>query len=148
MFIYLAASHEGSHVDLTMTLRKFYVEDILSNQCITVTPDTELPEILKSIFHSQQEDFPVVEQGRLVGLLARIDLIARIHDVGLVGKVKDVMRTQFPVVGPKDLLTSVYAKMEGSKLKAIPVVKDGMLCGMLRMEDISKVYVIMSAKNK
>lgn len=146
LFVYMAASQEELRVDLRMTLRKFYVKDILPEQFLSIEPDTPLSKVLEFIFHSHQEDFPVTEGGRLVGLLTRADIISTIHQFGLNKKVGEVMRRDFLTAKPDDLLTNVHKMMEESGLKAIPILREGSLCGIIALEDISKVYMVMSAR--
>lgn len=147
LFIYLAASHEGAQVDIRMTLRQFYVEDVLPSQFHTVTTQMPLSKVLELIFHFHQEDFPVVEGEQLVGFLDRSDIISAIHQFGIDKQVGDIMRRQFPTAKPKDLLTSVHKIMESSGVKAIPVLEGTRLDGIVTIEDISRVYIMMSGKS-
>jgi CBS-domain-containing membrane protein len=52
------------------------VNDIMSTQVITISPDTELDEISYILKHIHR--LPVVEAGKLVGLVSRSDLLKRI----------------------------------------------------------------------
>ncbi|MFN7171108.1 MAG: site-2 protease family protein, partial [Candidatus Omnitrophota bacterium] len=65
-FVYFAASQEGAQVDLRMVLKRFFVRDILNPNFISISPQTTINEILGLIFHTHQEDFPVVEGENLV----------------------------------------------------------------------------------
>jgi len=56
------------------------------------------------------------------------------------------MRTKFPIVVPEELLTDVQKKMEDSEIRALPVVKKGRTLGIIALEDISRVYSMMSKR--
>ena len=147
IFIYIAASQEGLQVDIRTTLRRFRVKDVLPSQFLTVELDTTLSKVLELIFHSHQEDFPVVEGGKLVGFLARSDVISTIHQFGLDKQVGDIMRREFPTASVLDSLTSVHSRLlEEAHLKAMPVLKDNQLYSIVTLEDISRVYMIMSQR--
>lgn len=145
-FIYVAASQEELQVDIRMILKNFRVKDLLSPEYLSVTPDATLSKVLELMFHSHVEDFPVVEGDRLVGLLTRADITRAVHQYGMGKSVKEAMRREFPTAKASDPLTSVHKKMQESGIKAVPILKDDRLCGIITVEDISKVYTIMSAR--
>lgn len=147
-FIFIAASQEGMQVDLRLTLRRFSVKDVLPEQFVSVSPSTPLSEVLGLTMHSHQEDFPVVQDGKIKGLLTRSDIILTIHQFGVQKLVKDVMRTDFPVVQVKDPLIKAHRLMEEWQLKAIPVMRREEVAGIVSLEDISRVYLLMSTSKR
>ncbi|MCQ9208593.1 MAG: CBS domain-containing protein, partial [Omnitrophica bacterium] len=145
-FIFIAASSEGMQVDLRLTLRKFSVKDVLPEQFFSVSPSTPLAQVLERTMHSHQEDFPVIENGKLVGLLTRADVILTIHQFGLQKQVQGVMKKDFPTVCLGDSLIKAHKLMEQWRLKAIPVLNKSKIIGIVSLEDISRVYLLMSGK--
>jgi len=146
VFIYMAASSEEMQVDVRETIKRFYVKDVLPEKFLTLSKDVPLNKVLELIFHSHQEDFPVVEDHKLIGFVTRNDIIATVHQFGTGRLVKDVMRNDFPTVSSKDFLTEAQKKMETSGFKALPVLNNGKLAGIISLEDISRVYTVMSKK--
>lgn len=146
IFIYIAASQEELQVDIMETLKRFKVKDILPEQYLTVNRETRLSKVLELIFHSHQEDFPVLEGDQVVGFVTRADLISAIHQYGLDKVVGEVMRRDFPSAGPRDSLIKVHKLMEESNLKAVPIIEEGRLAGVITMEDLGKIYSLMSVK--
>ncbi|MDD5496272.1 MAG: CBS domain-containing protein [Candidatus Omnitrophica bacterium] len=144
IFIYMAASGEEMQVDVKETLKKFRVRDILSRDFLTLDKDATLSRVLELIFHSHQEDFPVMEGGRAVGFVTRQDIISGIHQHGMEKKVGDIMRKSFPVVKETDPLIKVHAAMQAGGMSALPVVRNGEVIGVVTLEDISRVYSIAS----
>jgi len=145
-FIFMAASQEGMQVDLRLTLRKFSVKDVLPDKFFSVAAFTPLSEVLALTLHSHQEDFPVVEDGRVVGLLTRADIILTIHQFGMQKLVKDIMRKDFPTLRINDSLIKAQRLMEEWHMKAIPVLKRDEVLGIVSLEDISRAYLLMSGK--
>ncbi|MFH1046594.1 MAG: site-2 protease family protein [Candidatus Omnitrophota bacterium] len=143
-FIYMAATQEGMQVDIRLTLRKFYVKDVLPSQFLSVSPLSPLSEVIALTLHGHQEDFPVIDQGKLVGLLSRTNIMQAIHQSGLNTQVKEVMSTQFPTLRVYEPLIKAHKLMEEWKIKAIPVVNDTAVVGVVSLEDISRVYMLMS----
>lgn len=143
VFIYMAASAEEAQVDVKETIKGFRVRDILPKEFMTLHSDVSISKVLELIFHTHQEDFPVVDDDRLVGFLTRADIIINIHQHGTGGLVRDIMRTEFPTISPDNFLTDIQRIMEESKMKALPVVKEKKVFGVITLEDISRVYSVM-----
>ena len=148
VFIYMAASAEEMQVDVREAIRKFYVKDVLPDQFFTLSEEVSLAKVLDLMFHSHQEDFPVIAKHKLVGFLTRSDIIANMHQSGSEKSVKDIMRKEFPTVEPTTLLTDVQKTMLESGFKALPVLKNKKLEGIISLEDISRVYSVMSNHGK
>ncbi|HZS78628.1 MAG TPA: CBS domain-containing protein [Ktedonobacteraceae bacterium] len=51
------------------------VGDIMTRGVISVTPDTELEEASHILVHERIKRLPVVEQGRVIGILSRGDVV-------------------------------------------------------------------------
>ena len=127
IFVYFAASHEEAEVDIKTTLAKYKVADVLSGEYRTVTGDTTLSQVLDIVMHSHQEDFPVVENGKLVGLLTRLAIIKSVHQFGKEKKVSEIMRKGFPTISVDDPLKKAHLLMQESSVRAIPVLRDKVL---------------------
>jgi Zn-dependent protease/CBS domain-containing protein len=147
IFVYFAASRELTQVDIKMLLHKFHVQDILNRNFTTVSPQIKIAEILDLTFHTHQDDFPVMEEGRLVGFLVRNDILRAIHEHGMDKSAGEIMRQVFPVIKPEEPLSQVYNKLQESNLRAAPVVKENQLLGLVTLEDISRVYFVISGKS-
>ena len=146
IFIYMAASAEESHVDIKATLKGFKVKDILSAQFLTLDKNTQISKVLELIFHTHQEDFPVMEEKRMVGFVTRGDIITAMHKSGPTTRISNIMRTNVPTVTPEDKLTKIQRIMEENQIKALPVVRGSVICGIVTLEDIGRVYSIMVQK--
>lgn len=146
IFVYFAASQEGTQVDIKALLKRFRVQDILNRNFTPVSPETKITEILDLIFHTHQEDFPVLENGRLVGFLPRNDILYAVHQHGLDKTAGEIMHRDFPTISPEDSLSRVYNKLEAANFRAAPVVKEEQILGLVTLEDISRVYLVISGK--
>jgi Zn-dependent protease len=146
IFVYMAASAEESHVNLKETLKGFKVKDILSSQFLTLNKDTPISRVLEIVFHTHQEDFPVMEGRNIAGFVTRGDIITALHKSGPGTLISSIMRTNVPTVAPEDKLTKVQHIMEENQIKALPVVRNSVVCGVVTLEDIGRVYSIMAQR--
>jgi Zn-dependent protease len=81
-FVFLGASGEAQLVRQREQMRGLAVSDVMGTKgrTETVTPYHNFGQILDSVIHGYQEDFPVVdEDGNLVGIITRNEIMAAAH---------------------------------------------------------------------
>lgn len=144
VFIYMAASSEGLQVDVDETIKRYSVQDILSGDFVSVDTGTTLSKILELIFHTHQEDFPVIENGSLAGFITRSEVLRGIHEGGKEINAGSVMRRDIPAVRATDGLHVVRKLMQKHNTRALPVEKNGTIAGVVTLEDINRLYVMVN----
>lgn len=146
-------------------------KDIMTTDIISVTPDTDIPTAARLLIEKKINGVPVVENGKLVGILTQSDLITQqktlklpsvftlldgIVPLGGMDKVEREMKkitamtvrdamTPNPVtVVPEARLDEVAAIMVDERLHTLPVVADGKVVGILGKSDVLRT--LMAAK--
>ena len=146
VFIFFGANGEAQMVRQRELTRGMIVSDVMGTRprLETVTPYHTFGQVLDSVIHGFQEDFPVVdEDGKLVGMITRSEIMAAAHSPERYAAVRDVMKTDFPTVSPDaDLFADGARLLQESGLKALPVVRAGELVGMLTMDDIGQAALL------
>ena len=56
------------------------VKEVMTRNVITFTPDTPLTRVLQTLVDFRVKSFPVLDGGRLAGIIAREDLVRALHD--------------------------------------------------------------------
>ena len=125
------------------------VRDCMKSPVITVTPDTLIDNALETMREKHVHRLPVVENGKLVGLVTRNiirDTIPSspapltlwgIHYALSCMKVRDVMITDVIVVHPDDTIKEVLVTSEKHRIGTFPVVDaNGNLVGILTNTDL------------
>ena len=110
----------------------------------TVTPSHTFAQVLDSVIHGYQEDFPVVdESGNLVGMLTRDEIMTAAHSPERYSSVRDLMKTNVPTISSEaDLFEEALPILQQSGLRALPVTENGELVGMLTVEDVSHTSLL------
>jgi Zn-dependent protease/CBS domain-containing protein len=146
VFIFFGANGEAEMVRQRELMRGLLVSDVMGTRprLETVTPYHTFGQVLDSVIHGYQDDFPVVdESGNLVGMLTRNEIMAAAHSPERYSSVRDVMKTEFPLISPDaDLFTDGARILQESGLRALPVVRAGNLVGMLTMDDIGQAALL------
>jgi acetoin utilization protein AcuB len=124
------------------------VRDRMTTTVCTISPDTSLEQAGMLMRSRHIRRLPVLEGGRLVGIVTWTDLmraqpspattLGRWEILGLLEKtaIRGVM-TRFPeVVGPETGMEEAAAIMRRRKIGALPVVRDGNLVGIITESDV------------
>ncbi len=125
------------------------VRDCMKSPVFTVTPDTLIDNAMETMREKHVRRLPVVENGKLVGLVTRKTIIEAIPSpstaLTLWGlhyqlscmKVRDVMITDVIVVHPDDTIKEVLAISEKHRIGTFPVVDaNGNLVGIITNTDL------------
>lgn len=115
----------------------------------TFAPDTGVAGLLQSMSkHSRQEVFPVLENGRLVGIISLEDLLAIASQPQLDGLVNaaDVMRAPISL-RPDENLRVAFETMLAQGVRELPVAdEEGRVIGFIDETSIAHAY--MAVRNK
>jgi Zn-dependent protease/CBS domain-containing protein len=145
VFIFFGASGEEQMVRQRELASSLLVSDVMGTKprTETVTPYHTFGQVLDSVIHGYQEDFPVVDDGKLVGMITRQEIMAAAHSPERYASVRDLMKTDVPSVSSKDDLFKDGARiLQQSGLRALPVTEDGELVGMLTIEDVGQAKLL------
>ncbi len=151
VFIFFGASGEAQMVRQRETMRGLSVSDVMGTKrrTETVTPYHNFGQVLDAVIHGYQEDFPVVsEDGKLVGIITRSEILSAAHSPDRYASVRDLMKTDVPTISPEaDLFADGYRILQESGLRALPVVEDGELVGMLTTDDVGQASLLRDLRH-
>ncbi|MFH0952723.1 MAG: site-2 protease family protein [Verrucomicrobiota bacterium] len=148
IFVFLSAETEERSVHVKDLLRDVLAEDAMVTDFVSLQPDDTLGRCLENVYHRKQEDFPVEQDGRLVGVLSRKDWLAALHRDGSQALIRDVMRRRFVCVSPKTPLLRLYQDLAAFKQGVLPVVDGGKILGLLTVEDVSRYLMVQEANQR
>ena len=98
LFVWLGAAQEASMVQMRSALAGIPVRRAMITEFQILRPDDTLDQAVEHIRSGLRQDFPVVEDGRLVGVLTRSDLTAALGRHGPGARVREIMRRDFVTV--------------------------------------------------
>lgn len=117
------------------------VRDVMTRDPRTVAPDTSCREAARLMRDEDAGVMPVVENGRVVGIVTDRDLAMRIVAEGRDTNtpVREVMSGDVHVCTPDDRLVDAVRIMGEENVRRLPVVdRDDRLRGMLSMTDVAR----------
>jgi Zn-dependent protease/CBS domain-containing protein len=140
LFVWIGAQVEAQLAHVHASLAGVPVSRAMVTRFAVVTPDEPVSAIVDRMLGGFQEDVPVVEGTRLVGLLGREAVLRAAVAGSANAPVRCVMRSDFPVVGESDSLDLAFERLQSSGLQCIPVVRGDELVGVLPADNV--VYVL------
>jgi predicted transcriptional regulator len=114
----------------------------------SVSPSEPLRTAAQHVLAGFQQDFPVVEDSKVVGVLTRDDLLRAIATEGIDAPIGTVMRTGCEVADPSEMLETVLARLQSARCRSLPVIRRGVLVGMLTLENIGEFMMLQAAVRK
>jgi len=124
------------------------VREIMMGSPVTLKPDETLDLANDVISLGRIRHIPIVEDGRLVGLLSERDMMGATTTTifGLKRKsksallksvlIKDVMKKKVVTVKPDTPIKDAAHLMKEKKIGCVPVVDEGALVGLVTTTDI------------
>ncbi|NOY87744.1 MAG: CBS domain-containing protein [Deltaproteobacteria bacterium] len=130
-----------------------FARDYMTKAIATVHPDDLVIDVAKTMQHEGIRHVPVVENGRLVGIVSRntlrdaspskaTDLSKReINFLLSKMKVREVMKKEVITCGPDAHVEDVARTMQTKRIGAMPVVEKGKLLGILTNNDMFRILM-------
>jgi Zn-dependent protease/predicted transcriptional regulator len=145
LFVWLSAAGEASAVQEQSALAGVPLEEVMVTDVRTLAPHDPLARAVELILAGFQQDFPVVEDGQVVGVLTRRDLLRVLAERGEQASVGASMRRDFQLATPDEPVEEALARLQASGSHAIPVVRGRQLLGMLTLDNVGEYVMIRSA---
>jgi Zn-dependent protease len=147
VFVWMGAAQEAGVVQMRSNLTDVPVSRVMITDFHTLAPDEPLSHAVDQLLAAYQQDFPVVDNGKMVGLLTRSGLVNGLAQLGSNAEVSRVMDREFPSVQPSEPAESAFLKLQQTHTRALPVLREGGLLGILTSEHIAEFLMVRAALN-
>jgi len=144
-FVYQGAAQEAGTVQAELAFQGVPVSGAMMTQFGTLSPTEPLARAVDMLLAGPQQDFPVLQEGVLVGVLNRDALVQGLSTYGPDCAVGHAMRTAPPAVAPTASLEETVQQMRESELQSVPVLEGGRLVGLVTLENIGEFLMVRSA---
>lgn len=142
LFIFMGAQGESQMAQQRSKLNGFTVAQAMRTNIRTLTPFERLSGAVESMMSTAQSDYPIVENGKVVGLLTRETLLKGIQQFGAYVPIAQVMRPLVATVEAEQSLSSASETMQANELVSMPVTNHGMLVGLITFDSIREFLML------
>ena len=145
-FVWIGAAQEASMVTMKTALAGIPVSRAMMTDFRTLQPGDSLQKAIELILATPQQDFPVVEDSRVLGILPSRELMVALQQRGPDTLVQDVMRRDFLSLESNEMLDSALARLHAAECcLTAPVIHRDALVGLLTAENVGEFVLIASA---
>jgi Zn-dependent protease len=145
LFVWIGAAQEASVVQMKSALAGIPLRRAMLTHFRTLTPASTLGDAADLLLTGSQQDFPVVANGRVEGMLTRSDLVKGLSQRGRAGLVADSMR-ECATAQASEMLETVLGRLQGRECRTIPVLEHGALIGLVTMDNVGEFLMIHAAE--
>lgn len=130
-----------------------FVSEWMTRKVSTVTPDNSVSDVVKMIREKGIKHVPVVEQGKLRGIVSDRDIkdycpsratsldMYELHYLLAKTKVREVMKTKVFTTGPDIPIEEAAMVLYDKNVGCLPVVEGGKLVGIISDRDIFRALI-------
>jgi len=127
------------------------VKDSMTREVVTLSPRTTAGEALALSRERRIRHLPVLEEGRLVGIVSDRDLRSATPVLGDPARaealggilVQEVMARDVTTIRPDAPIEEAANAMREEKIGCLPVVEDGSLVGVITSSDVMEALVYL-----
>lgn len=120
------------------------VSDAMTSQVSTAAPTDTVRKVAQVMAHVETGAVPIVENGKVVGLVTDRDIVLRVVAEGrsFDSPISEAMSEgEVQSVREDDVLADATAKMASHQIRRLVVLNDaGNLAGILSLGDVAKDY--------
>ena len=145
IFVWSGARQEASLAQIRAVVTGALVRDAMVTNFHTVTAHTTLDQMATLMLSGAQRDFPVLKRESVIGMLGHEDILAAMQTSALDTPIVAIMHTDVPTLNENDPLDEVLMREREDDRISLPVLKNGILVGMLTEENIHEYIIIRDA---
>lgn len=118
------------------------VKDVMTSRVIRISPEESAAVAARTLTHYNIGVLPVCGgDGKLCGVLTDRDIVTRCLASGRRAEetpVRGIMTNQVVSVSPETDVSAAASLMARQQVRRLPVVRDGEICGMVSLGDLSQ----------
>lgn len=145
LFVWLGAAGEESHTRMQAALHDVPVESVMIADVRTLNVNDALARAVQHLLAGFQQDFPVMDGDRVVGVLTRADLVKALALQGEGALVGEHMRRQICVTQARESVERAFERLQRDECQTMPVLRDGALVGVLTLENVGEYVMLRRA---
>jgi len=146
LFVWIGAAQESAMTQMKSALGGIPLADAMITEYRTLSSRDPLAHGVEFLLSGSQQDFPVVDDGVVVGILTRADLLTALAKRGEQAAVSDVMQRDFQTADPAEMLDAVLQRIQSCKCHTVPVLRRGDLIGLITMENVGEFISVQAAR--
>ncbi|MGI9174108.1 MAG: site-2 protease family protein [Rhodothermales bacterium] len=148
LFVYIGAQQEAQQAQMRAVTEGISVRQAMMTRFRTLTPEEPLAVAIDELIAGAEQDFPVLRDGEVVGVLTRKEIMKTLAEHGREATVGEALTQDCFAIEDSAMLDEAFRRMREARCSTIPVVRRGQLVGVLTLENVGELMMIASALRK
>ena len=144
-FVWIGAAQEASMAHMSSAISNTPGQQAMLTDFRYLNKNDSLDRAVELTLTGSQKDFPVVDNGRIEGILTQTDLLRALSASDQYTTVTSAMQGNFVTVNSLEMLESAFAKLKDCNCHTLPVTLNGKLVGLLTMDNLGEYMRIQAA---
>ena len=144
-FVWIGAAQEAGMAQMQSAIGGIPVRQAMLTDFKTLHRSDRLARAIELTLAGSQKDFPVVDNGRIEGILTQTDLLKAISAQDKKSEVSSAMQANFVTVDSLDMLDTAFSRLKDCNCHTLPVMHNGKLVGLLTMDNLGEYMRIQAA---
>lgn len=145
LFVWIGATAEAGSEEVRSLLHGNTLAAAVITNFKTLASDDALSRAIALTLDGTQKDFPVMEDGRLVGVLTQEDLIHGLEKRGALASVGEFMHVDVEQAALDEALDQVLKRLQHCDCRLLAVTDAGQLAGIVNLDNVMELIRIESA---
>ena len=145
VFVWFGASQEARASQIQSVVDGIPVQQAMLTDFRTLSKNDSLDRAVELTLAGTQKDFPVVENGRIEGILTQADLMNALSARDRHPTVSSAMQHKIEEVDSLEMLETAFDKLRNCNCRTLPVTLNRQLVGLLTMENLGEYLRIRAA---
>ena len=145
VFVFLGAAGEAAAVQLRAAFQGLTTATGMMRSFRSLEKGDTLGRAVQLLLEGNQADFPIIEDGKVTGVLTRRQLVASLKEKGVETPVADVPLAKVEPVEAAAPLYKTHEEMARQGVSSLPVLENGSLVGWITSENIAEVAMVREA---
>jgi len=145
LFVWIGAAAEAGSEEIKSLLHKSTLRGAVITHFETLAPDDALTRAIALTLDTTQKEFPVMENGQVVGVLTQEDLLRGLKEEGAQAPVSRYMQTEVETAGIDEPLDRVLERLQHCGCRLLAVTDGGRLAGIVNLDNLMELIRIKTA---
>ena len=144
-FVWIGAAQEAGMAQMQSAVGSIPVRQAMLTDFKTLQTSDSLERAVELTLAGSQKDFPVMENGRVKGILTQSDLLKALSARDQHPTVESAMQKSFVTADSLEMLETAFAKLKDCNCHTLAVTLKGQLVGLLTMDNLGEYLRIQAA---
>ncbi len=145
LFVWVGAAAEAGTEEVKSLLHGSTLRTAVITHFETLSPRDRLAQAIELTLEGTQKDFPVVEEGEVVGVLTQEDLLRGLKEAGPEANVASFMQKGVESAEIDDPLDKVLEELQHCGCRLLVVRDQGRMVGIVNLDNLMELIRIENA---